>query len=134
MDGHTTKPTRRAMIGALGLATVAGAAPAIQAAAHTASTHPLDAEIDRVLAMEARVNAAANAPQADWDAWERDHTALIRRIEALPCTPENVRPKTRAVAELIYGGEGLAEVDQTGMTSDYRLAMQVIRSLAGGLI
>lgn len=121
--------TRRSIMGAMALAPIV-AIPAAQAATHYAPRHPLDAEIDRCIAMEHSLNLPG-APDGGWDEWADIQRELLAKIEALPCAPENARIKIRAVA-MIYDSEEIPTSDECDLSTDYRLAMQVVACMREG--
>ncbi|MEH3046162.1 hypothetical protein [Sphingomonas adhaesiva] len=122
----TIVPTRRGILGAMVIAPVAIVAPAV-AAAPSQPYADLIQQLRDCAAWVKRLDAAPQAPDTEWEAWEAHHGALLTKVEALPLASDAVR--VRAVAVLaIYGGDEMWEDDQTTAT---RLARQLIYSLDG---
>ncbi len=118
--------TRRGILGAMAIAPVAIVAPAA-AAAPTQPYADLIQQLRDCAAWVKRLDAAPQVPDAEWEAWEAHHAALLAKVEALPLSPEAAR--VRAVAVLaIYGEDEMWEDDHTTAT---RLARQLIHSLDG---
>jgi hypothetical protein len=91
------------------------------------ATHPeIEAEIEAVHDLGERAN---NSPDLSLiDEWAARDDALLARIEALPCAPENATIKARAIVH-IHRSSGLAFPEEA--TTDVRLAAQVVACIVG---
>lgn len=92
------------------------------------ATHPeIEAEIEAVHDLGERANDSPDLSLID--EWAARDDALLARIEALPCTPENATIKARAIVH-IHRSSGLAFPEEA--TTDVRLAAQVVACIVGG--
>lgn len=99
-----------------------------QALANPAPTHPdIEAEFAAVYALGERANDSTDLTHID--EWAARDDALLNRVEALPCTPENARIKALAVAHIHRSSGGAYPIDAT---TDVRLAAQVVACIVGG--
>lgn len=126
-EQHT--PSRRALLGAIVAAPLAaGAAFAIPVPA--TGHDDIFAELRRVGALQSKLESNPRSTEATWEEWDQAHTAVLRKIEALPMTPQAARIRAAAIVD-IYGCDVPFSEEST---TDFRLARQIIQSLlAGGL-
>lgn len=125
--------TRRAVLGAMALASSAGAVPLMAAPPTSASdgvaANSYFAELDAYDAFSRRLNAKPHA-ETDWDRWEEWGCRLHSEIEALPPTPGNARIKARAIWSIVAGD---MEDLNRGQCMVDRMIRQIVTSLAAGV-
>lgn len=89
-------------------------------------------ESEAINTLVARLNGG-NYPESVWEAWEERDTHFLKWAENLPIGPAYAKAKAIAFSTIYARNGGLDEFLDNNPTTDSRLALQVIKSVLGGL-